>query len=298
LGRYIRKYGIDLFTFDHVACAFDEQSLSELEEILITQYDTFKNGCNLTTGGQKRFGFSDETRALMSQRMTGRVKSEETMAKHRAYRPSPEARAKMSATRTGRKLSPEHIKKSAEGRRGYVPTLETKMKIAESKKNMSPESRKRMSDAQKGKKRDPVVVEKTASQLRGRKKAPRTPEHCKAISVAKLAASAIRGKVTHCPQGHPYAGDNLLGGRHGHCKTCQRERSRRDRARAAEQRAVARLILAHGSVARQPRKWQGSPAHSGQRMAEGDAAQIVRQGWPLDDDLTEPPAATTPLLDF
>jgi hypothetical protein len=62
--------------------------------------------------------------------------------------------------------------------------------------------------------------------------------------------------------------------------------------------SVARLILQFGSVARQPRKWQGSPAHTGQRMTEGDAAQIVRQGWPLDDDLTEPPAAATPLLDF
>jgi hypothetical protein len=62
--------------------------------------------------------------------------------------------------------------------------------------------------------------------------------------------------------------------------------------------SIARLILAHGSVARQPRKWQGSPAHSGQRMAEGDAADLVRTGWPLEADLTEPPATTTPLLDF
>lgn len=62
--------------------------------------------------------------------------------------------------------------------------------------------------------------------------------------------------------------------------------------------SVARLILQFGSVARAPRKWEGTPAHSGQRMAEGDAAQIVRTGWPLDDDLTEPPATTTPLLDF
>jgi hypothetical protein len=62
--------------------------------------------------------------------------------------------------------------------------------------------------------------------------------------------------------------------------------------------SIARLILAHGSVARQPRKWQGSPAHSGQRMAEGDAADLVRTGFPLDADLTEPPATTTPLLDF
>jgi hypothetical protein len=62
--------------------------------------------------------------------------------------------------------------------------------------------------------------------------------------------------------------------------------------------AVARLILQFGSVARQPRKWQGSPAYSGQRMAEGDVADLVRQGYPLEADLTDPPATTTPLLDF
>jgi hypothetical protein len=62
--------------------------------------------------------------------------------------------------------------------------------------------------------------------------------------------------------------------------------------------SIARLILAHGSIARQPRKWQGSPAHSGVRQEEGAAADLIRQGWPLEADLADPPATTTPLLDF
>jgi hypothetical protein len=60
---------------------------------------------------------------------------------------------------------------------------------------------------------------------------------------------------------------------------------------------VAALILAHGSAARDSRKWQGSPAHSGAQGSEGDAADIVRSGYPLDEALTEP-ARVPVLLDF
>jgi hypothetical protein len=44
---------------------------------------------------------------------------------------------------------------------------------------------------------------------------------------------------------------------------------------------VARLILAHGSAAREPRQWQGTPALSGVQGDEGDAADIARSGYPL-----------------
>ena len=50
-------------------------------------------------------------------------------------------------------------------------------------------------------------------------------------------------------------------------------------------REVANLILAHGSVAREPRKWQGEPAFSGAKGGEGDAADIARSGYPLEKPL-------------
>jgi hypothetical protein len=51
---------------------------------------------------------------------------------------------------------------------------------------------------------------------------------------------------------------------------------------------VAALILAHGSVARTARKWEGTPAHSGKQLEEGAAAEMARSGYPLSVVLTEP----------
>jgi hypothetical protein len=56
-----------------------------------------------------------------------------------------------------------------------------------------------------------------------------------------IGPTAVNATKTHCPQGHPYAGDNLVfkpdGGRH--CLICRRrnsrERTRRYRARKAAQ---------------------------------------------------------------
>jgi hypothetical protein len=47
-------------------------------------------------------------------------------------------------------------------------------------------------------------------------------------------ASENSGK-THCPQGHPYSGDNLRIGPHGwrYCRTCRREQKRKSNATRA-----------------------------------------------------------------
>jgi hypothetical protein len=51
---------------------------------------------------------------------------------------------------------------------------------------------------------------------------------------------------------------------------------------------IARLILVHGSVAREPKKWEGTPAVSGAQGCEGDAADIARSGYPLSAALVLP----------
>ena len=61
----------------------------------------------------------------------------------------------------------------------------------------------------------------------------REPEHLEPVTVRENllrgeGPSALHAKKTHCPQGHPYAGDNLYihptrGLRY--CRTCGRERA-------------------------------------------------------------------------
>mgnify|MGYP001577787679 CR=1 FL=1 len=57
-------------------------------------------------------------------------------------------------------------------------------------------------------------------------------ENCQRGNVGKKSGAQMRAK-THCPQGHPYAGDNLYIFPHGGrgCRTCGREKARERRAR-------------------------------------------------------------------
>lgn len=62
-------------------------------------------------------------------------------------------------------------------------------------------------------------------------------EECEAIVAALPEKTNHNRDKTHCPNGHPYAGDNLKlerGGKARRCRTCERARlARRDRARKA-----------------------------------------------------------------
>ncbi len=51
--------------------------------------------------------------------------------------------------------------------------------------------------------------------------------------------AAANARKTHCPQGHPYSGDNLIIRKDGlrRCRECCREYSRRHKARVKEARA-------------------------------------------------------------
>lgn len=64
------------------------------------------------------------------------------------------------------------------------------------------------------------------------------PDHLEPVSHAENFRRGIRGAQdrakTHCPQGHPYAGDNLYvhpDGRHRQCRACGAASARRSRAR-------------------------------------------------------------------
>ena len=72
LGRAIKRFGPSAFTVDHVACAYSEASLLELETVLIAQFGTMSPlGYNLTSGGRRRLVMSGETKARMRVSHTG-----------------------------------------------------------------------------------------------------------------------------------------------------------------------------------------------------------------------------------
>ena len=65
------------------------------------------------------------------------------------------------------------------------------------------------------------------------------PAHLEPVTIRENVlrgdgVSARAAKVTHCPQGHPYSGDNLHVRPDGsrHCRACHRERERARRAAA------------------------------------------------------------------
>ena len=66
------------------------------------------------------------------------------------------------------------------------------------------------------------------------------PDHLDAVSqtenvrrTVERGRNSARTRPTHCPRGHPYAGDNLYlrHGKHASCRTCQRDAMRRLRAK-------------------------------------------------------------------
>ncbi len=64
-----------------------------------------------------------------------------------------------------------------------------------------------------------------------RNRACYNPEHLEPVTnkenvLRGVSPSAQHAKKTHCPRGHPYAGDNLYVARRGNrgCRTCQRAR--------------------------------------------------------------------------
>ncbi len=73
------------------------------------------------------------------------------------------------------------------------------------------------------------------------------PDHLEAITQEEnilrgFGISVVNAKKTHCPQGHPLSGTNLLLGKHRRCRTCQTQRLRmrylRDLAARAQESKI------------------------------------------------------------
>ena len=173
----IRKYGKDAFTVEHVACAWDTESLSDLERILIDQYGTLSpEGYNLKGGGFIGIVYSDEIRARISAGKVGK--------KH-----TPEHRAINSAAQMGKKMETAAIEKMRARMTG-VPMAEAtkeKLRAAHSGKTLSEEHKQKLRKSKNTTPRAPRSAEtraKIGDANRGREKSPET--------VAKLKAAALR----------------------------------------------------------------------------------------------------------
>ena len=84
LSSAIKKYGVESFNIAHIASALGSiNNLKALEVDLINQYNTYKNGYNLTTGGDGTFGYkhTQEQRNKNSEAQKGKQVSQQTKQK-------------------------------------------------------------------------------------------------------------------------------------------------------------------------------------------------------------------------
>lgn len=91
LGNAIRKYGVENFTIEVLEECYSREQLNEREIFWIAKLNCkHPNGYNLTDGGKGLKGFT-----------------EETLARMRAYKPSPETLARMSVIQKKIAATPE-----------------------------------------------------------------------------------------------------------------------------------------------------------------------------------------------
>jgi group I intron endonuclease len=167
-----QKYGIDAFSWQIIEqCQPDQLEIREQHWIAV--FDTFRNGYNLTAGGEYNKELSEESRKRMSEAHKGRKQSEELIAKRvqktsgeNHYRfgktCSDETRRKISEKLTGLKQSDEtkaKRSKSLTGRKMSIEAVE-KSRIARTGIKFSEQARKNLSEAHKGKKQSPETIRK------------------------------------------------------------------------------------------------------------------------------------------
>lgn len=172
----MQKYGIDAFSWQVIEQC-DVDSLEDRERHWIAVFDTFKNGYNLTAGGEYNKEYSAETRKRMSEAQKGKKQSQETIDKRTArgenhYRfgktvseetrekirksltgrkQDPAVTAKISKSNTGKKMSPEAVEKSRITRTGMKFTEQARKNISEAHKGNKPseETKRKMSESRK-----------------------------------------------------------------------------------------------------------------------------------------------------
>jgi len=122
----INKYGIDQFTITPICSTFTREDLGKLEQQFIKEQNTiWPNVYNLTSGGEKSWTVSEETRQRLSDIHKGKTLSKEH-------------RQNISNSNKGRKFLKETRQKISEALKGKAKSKEHRQKISELKKGTIP----------------------------------------------------------------------------------------------------------------------------------------------------------------
>lgn len=200
------KYGEAAFGFRVVEIveSREQAQLDALEQAYIQQHDSFKNGYNMTTGGNAGTTASDETKRRISAsrlgKKTGPLSPEHRSAIAEGLRGSPNLnrtrtptqQAQLRTLALGLKRSSSTRQKQSEALTGRTigPEWREKLARAQTGKTLSDETKAKMSQARVGKTRTPESIERSASAHRGAK---RSPETCRRIAEARLRRSMFWG---------------------------------------------------------------------------------------------------------
>ena len=121
----MRKHGWDAFEYRVLAVKPEGASgqwLANAERLAIAMYDSYRNGYNMTPGGE--FGPMKNPEVAKKNADARRGKAlplavrEKIRQANKNWSPTPEQRAKMSSAGKGRKQSPGHVEKRAAAIRG------------------------------------------------------------------------------------------------------------------------------------------------------------------------------------
>lgn len=200
------KYGEDAFGFRiiEVTASREQAQLDALEQTYIQQHDSFRNGYNMTTGGNAGTVASDETKRRISAsrlgKKTGPLPLEHRTAISEGLRSSPNLnrtrtpaqQAQLRTLASGLKRSPTTRQRQSEALTGRTigPEWREKLAKAQTGRTLSDETKAKMSQARTGKTRTPESIERSASAHRGTK---RSPETCRRIAEARLRRSMFWG---------------------------------------------------------------------------------------------------------
>jgi hypothetical protein len=181
----------------------DEWPCHIVEMLAICFYDR-DNLCNLSDGGEGGFNPSEETRAKISAKNTGRKASEEVRRKMSAARSgekhpgfgkkrSPEIIARVSESLKGRRLSAEHVAKL------HSPEVRTKISASKLGKKLSQEHRAKLSAKFSGEKNHffgKKHSQKTIEKLLGHVVSQETRMKIAAAQTGKKASPETRARMS------------------------------------------------------------------------------------------------------
>lgn len=140
--RAIRKYGEENFLVEEVLTVSAptkdalKAKLDYIEIRLIRKFDTFRNGYNMTLGGEGQFGriFSEESRRKMSEsakkRCTDKFRKEKSMLMNKLRENKSFVKKQCAASKIAL-LNPEVQKKLGIGRRGRPFSKKHRRKIGQ-----------------------------------------------------------------------------------------------------------------------------------------------------------------------